>query len=88
MRGPVRIIRVLGDYQLHGSIIRRHSKKQPPIYPEHYVNVLKSFEQECELCCYSPRSMRTRMNRLRSFVDYLVDQNVSSCDKIYGIPKR
>ena len=84
LRGPVRSIRVLTEFQLHGSISRRHSKKPPYKYPERYIDALRAFEQECDLRCYSPRSMRTRMNRLRAFVDYLDDQGVS-CDQITGL---
>ena len=84
LRSPVRFIRVLGDYQLHGSIVRRHSNKKPYKYPEQYTDVLMAFEQECNRRGYSPQGMRTRMRCLRAFVDYLDDQGVSSCDHISG----
>jgi len=69
-RGPVRAIRVLTEFQEFGTISRRVHKKKTMIYPL-YSEILEGFEKECDLRCFSPVGMRTRMYRLTLFVDYL-----------------
>ncbi|HBG03970.1 MAG TPA: integrase [Geobacter sp.] len=84
LRRPVRAIRVLGDYQLHGSILRRHSTKEPYVHPQQFVDVLMDFEEECTRRCYSPHTIYPLIKRLRYFIDYLDNQDVVSCSNITG----
>ena len=84
LRGPVRIIRVLGDYQLHGAILRRHSTKEPSECPQQFSDVLMDFEEECARRCYSPHTIYSLMKRVRGLIDYLDNQEVVSCAHITG----
>lgn len=70
-RQAMRHIRLLGDYQLHGVIIRRIVKKKDYIKPPQFEKVLLDYEKECESNQYSKRGMRTRLQRLFFFIDYL-----------------
>ena len=67
----IRSIRLLGDYQLHGVIIRRIVKRKGYIKPLQFKEVLEAYEKECESNEYSIRGMRSRLQRLFFFVDYL-----------------
>jgi integrase/recombinase XerD len=67
----MRQVRLLGDYQLHGVIIRRIVKKKDYVKPPQFEKVLTDYEIECETNQYSKRGMRTRLQRLFFFIDYL-----------------
>lgn len=67
----IRSIRLLGDYQLHGVVIRRIIKRKGYVKPLQFEEVLTAYEKECENNEYSKRGMRTRLQRLFFFVDYL-----------------
>lgn len=67
----IRSIRLLGDYQLHGVIIRRIVKRKGYVKPPQFEEVLTAYEKECENNEYSVRGMRGRLQRLFFFVDYL-----------------
>lgn len=82
VKGPIRGIRILGDYQLHGVIIRRIVKKQGYIKPEQFKSELTAYEMECEYNEYSKRGLRTRMQRLFFFIDYLENRNVQQSNDI------
>jgi integrase/recombinase XerD len=67
----IRSIRLLGDYQLHGVVIRRIKKRKGYVKPPQFEEALTAYEKECENNEYSLRGMRTRLQRLFFFVDYL-----------------
>lgn len=67
----IRSIRLLGDYQLHGVVIRRIIKRKGYVKPPQFEEVLTAYEKECENNQYSMRGMRTRLHRLFFFVDHL-----------------
>lgn len=82
LRSYIRSIRVLGDYQLHGVIIRRIVKKPGYRKPPQFEKELIAYEKECENNDYSKRGLRTRMQRLFFFIDYLDARNVQSVNNI------
>lgn len=63
----IRSIRLLGDYQLHGVVIRRIVKRKGYVKPPQFEEVLTVYEKECENNEYSRRGMRTRLQRLGPF---------------------
>lgn len=81
-KAPIRFIRVLGDMQLHGVIIRRIVKKPEYVKPPQFEKVLTAYEKECENNEYSKRGLRTRMQRLFFFIDYLDVRSIGDVDKI------
>jgi site-specific recombinase XerD len=82
LRGPIRAIRVLGDYRLHGLMIRRMVKRSKYIKPPQFEEVLTAYEKECENNEYSKRGLRTRIQRLYFFIDYLDSSSIDSVGKI------
>jgi len=83
-KSHIRRIRVLGDYQLHGVIIRRIVKKKGYIKPLQFETELVAYEKECEVNEYSKRGLRTRMQRLFFFIDYLDSRSVLKSNDING----
>ena len=78
----IRSIRLLGDYQLHGVILRRIVKRKGYVKPPQFEEVLTAYEKECENNEYSRRGMRTRLQRLFFFVDYLSLRKVMDVGEI------
>ncbi len=81
-RGPIRRIRILGDYQLHGVIVRRIVKKPGYVKPPQFEKELTAYEKECENNDYSKRGLRTRIQRLFFFIDYLDARGVQKVNDI------
>jgi integrase/recombinase XerD len=82
LKSHIRKIRVLGDFQLHGVIIRRIIKKPEYIKPPQFEKELTAYEKECEMNEYSKRGLRTRMQRLYFFIDYLDNLKVKKSNDI------
>jgi len=78
----IRSIQMLGDYQLHGVILRRIVKKKGYVKPPQFKEVLTAYEEECESNEYSLRGMRGRLQRLFFFVDYLALRKVMNVEQI------
>lgn len=78
----IRSIRLLGDYQLYGVIIRRIIKRKGYVKPPQFEEALTAYEKECKTSEYSLRGMRTRLQRLFFFVDYLALRKVMSVGNI------
>ncbi len=78
----IRSVRLLGDYQLHGVIVRRIVKRKAYVKPPQFEDVLTAYENECKNNEYSLRGMRTRLQRLFFFVDYLSLRKVMNVGEI------
>lgn len=78
----IRSVRLLGDYQLHGVIVRRIVKRKGYVKPQQFEEVLTAYEEECKNNEYSLRGMRTRLQRLFFFVDYLSLRRVMDVNEI------
>ncbi len=78
----IRSVRLLGDYQLHGVIVRRIIKRKGYVKPPQFEEVLNAYENECKNNEYSVRGMRTRLQRLFFFVDYLSLRKVMAVGEI------
>jgi len=85
VRHIFRTLRLLGDYQLHGVIIRRVVKKKGYQKPPQFAEILQAYEIECKENHYSLRGMRTRLQRLFFFVDYLNLRNVQDVNEIDAV---
>ena len=72
-RNEVRCIRVLGDYQLHGAILRRRTTRTPYTGTPEFAEALKAYYNECGKRNYSHQGMRGRRYRTELFLDYLDD---------------
>lgn len=75
----VRMVRTLGDFQIHGIILRR---KLGPLAstptPEQFQSGYQSFLDECKKRNYSVQGTYGRANRIKNFLFYLNDQGVQS----------
>lgn len=74
---PLQYLASLSDFQLHGTLLRRHSSKPPDGLPEPLHTVLTAFGAECDRRGYSPRAARTRQDRVRIFLAFLAAQGIA-----------
>jgi len=81
-KAPIRMIRVLGDFQLHGVIVRRIVKRPGYVKPPQFEEELIAYEKYCSDNDYSKRGLRTRMQRLFFFIDYLDGKRVGNVGEI------
>jgi integrase/recombinase XerD len=77
-RNQTRCIRVLGDYQLHGAILRRRTTKIPHERTPQFAEALKAYYKECEQRNYSAQGMRGRIYRVELFINYMDDHGITS----------
>ena len=83
LRSQIRYIRVLGDYQLHGIILRRKlGKLATTPCPAQFECGYESFLAECHARNYSERGTYTRANRIKNFLFFLNDHSVGAYDDI------
>ncbi len=82
LKGPIRRIRVLGDFQLHGVILRRIVKRPGYVKPPQFEKELATYEKYCGDNDYSKRGLRTRMQRLFFFIDYLDGKKIGNVGDI------
>lgn len=83
LRAEIRYVRVLGDYQLHGAILRRKLGRLaatpcPPQFKDGY----ESYLAECRARNYSERGTYTRANRIKNLLLFLHDRGVCAYDDL------
>jgi site-specific recombinase XerD len=83
-RNETRFMRVLGDYQLHGAILRRKTTRIPYKRTPQFEEALKGYYKECVQRNYSQSGMRSRVYRTELFIDYLDDHGITSFSSLNG----
>lgn len=77
------IVRMIGDFQLHHSILRRYGTKQKKLLTDpYYVAISTQFESYCADQGYSKITIGNYINLSARFMDFLVSQQITSCCKI------
>lgn len=83
LRTQIRYIRVLGDYQLHGIILRRKlGKLAATPCPAQFRSGYESYLAECRARNYSERGIYTRANRIKNFLFFLDNRGVGAYDDL------
>ena len=78
----LRIIRMIGDFQLHRTILRRYYKHRKLLTDSYYIGVSKSFKRYCEHKYYSKVTVDHYVKQSERFMDYLVSQGIRDCHGI------
>jgi len=74
----IRIIRMLGDFQLHGTILRRYYKHKKLLHNSYFIKVIKSFRQYCINKDYSTATIEHYTKHASRFLDYADSQSIKS----------
>jgi len=78
----IRVIRMIGDFQLHHCVLRRYYKHQQLLTAPYFVEMSKVFRQYCEDKDYSNVTINHYVKQSERFMDYLAAQGIHDCSLI------
>ncbi|MBM7616451.1 site-specific integrase [Alkaliphilus hydrothermalis] len=78
----LRIIRIIGDYQLHHTVLRRYYKHQKLLTDPYFMGISDDFKKYCELKDYSKVTVDHYAKQSERFMDYLISQRIQNCHDI------
>ncbi len=78
----LRIIRMLGDFQLHGTVLRRYFKHKEILHNPYFIEVIGGFKQYCITKAYSTATIGHYTKQSTRFLDYADSHKITSCDEI------
>lgn len=79
----LRVIRMLGDFQLHGTILRRYYKHKEILHNPCFIEAIDVFKQYCMDKDYSAVTVEHYTKQAAKFLDYADSQSVNSCTEIH-----
>lgn len=78
----LRIIRVIGDFQLHHTILRRYCRHKELLTQPDFVVLINRFKSYCVSKGYSAVTIVHYVKQSARFMDYLDSQNITNCKDI------
>ena len=78
----LRIIRMIGDYQLHHTVLRRYYKHKEIVTDPYFISINDRFNQYCIEKGYSTVTVDHYVKQVARFLDYAISQEVKSCKEI------
>ncbi len=78
----LRIIRMLGDFQLHSSILRRYYKHKDLLHNPSFIDIHNNFKQYCLDKEYAIETVNHYTRISAKFLDYIDSQKIVSCQEI------
>ncbi|MBB5175141.1 site-specific integrase [Texcoconibacillus texcoconensis] len=78
----LRIIRMIGDFQLHKTVLRRYYKHKKILTDPYFIEVSNQFKKCCIKKGYSKVTIDHYIKQSARFMDYLSSQKVTDCKEI------
>lgn len=78
----LRVIRMIGDFQLHRTILRRCYKFKQILTEPYWIEMNIRFHKYCQEKEYSQVTIDHYVNKAAYFMDYLTAQGITSCHRI------
>ncbi|MCM1989276.1 hypothetical protein [Oceanirhabdus seepicola] len=78
----LRIIRIIGDFQLHRTILRRYYKHKVILTDPYFSGINNRFYLHCVEKHYSAVTVDHYVKQSARFLDYVVPQRVKTCKEI------
>jgi len=78
----LRIIRMLGDFQLHSTVLRRYYKQKEILNNPCFIKIIIDFKQYCVDKDYASVTVGHYTKISEKFLDYVDSQNIGSCSEI------
>jgi len=78
----LRVIRMLGDFQLHGSVLRRYYKHKEILHNQYFIELISNFKQYCVDKEYSTVTIGHYTKQSAKFLDYSDSHGLTSCNGI------
>lgn len=78
----LRVIRMIGDFQLHNTVLRRYYKHKEILTDLNFIEIINHFKQHCNDKDYSIVTTDHYVKQSERFLDYLVSQSILDCKAI------
>lgn len=78
----LRVIRAIGDFQLHHTILRRYYKHKDILTEPYFIAISNRFKSYCIDKDYSNVTVVHYVKQSARFMDYLVSQSITDCKQI------
>ncbi len=78
----LRVIRMIGDFQLHRTILRRCYKVKQILTDSYWIEISNKFQKYCEVKAYSKVTINHYVKKSEYFMDYLTAHGIQSCTEI------
>ncbi len=78
----LRVIRMIGDFQLHRTIFRRYSNHKKILVNPSFIALRNQFQSYCEDRGYSKTTTYHHIHKSVQFMDYLDSQHIADCKEI------
>jgi len=78
----LRVIRMIGDFQLHHTVLRRYYKHHELLIDPYYMGISDDFKKYCKQRDYSRVTVGHYVKQSERFMDYLVSQGIHTCNGI------
>jgi site-specific recombinase XerD len=75
----LRVIRMIGDFQLHNTVLRRYYKHKKLLKAPYFIELSGRFKQYCIEKDYSQVTTDHYVKQSARFMDYLDSQKIDSC---------
>jgi hypothetical protein len=75
----LRIIRMIGDFQLHHTVLRRYYKHKELFTDPYFLKINQQFKQYCIDKDYSSVTIDHYVKQAARFLDYAISQKIDSC---------
>ncbi len=78
----LRVIRMIGDFQLHRTIFRQYSNHKKILVNSSFIALRNQFQSYCEDKGYSKTTTYQHIHKFVRFMDYLSSQHIADCKEI------
>jgi integrase/recombinase XerD len=78
----LRIIRMIGDFQLHNAVLRRYHRKKEILTDPYYMDISSDFKRHYESKGYSKVTVGHFVSQAEHFMDFLISQGINDCQNI------
>jgi len=78
----LRVMRMIGDFQLHHTILRRYYKHKQILTEPYFIVISNQFKKYCVEQDYSKVTIEHYVTQSARFMDYLFSQNILNCKDI------
>ena len=79
-----RVVRMIGDFQQHGSILRRYYKHKELLQYDEYKGILQNYENHCRQKEYSKVTQKHYRDISEQFLSFLESQEIRHITDITG----
>jgi len=78
----LRIVRMIGDFQLHRSVLRRYYKHKEILTDPDFIVLNQDFLQHCREKDYASATIEHYVKQSAYFLDFLIAQGVHTCGEL------